>query len=292
MRFSQRIGKKSVRQSLQIESIDTPLENKLWNCFLNEFLEAIKIIELFRSSTSAKVYNVLWEDFFEQRTDEIPSYPRGDINISSMINYFKVSFFESEWNEKYDFIEFLSEFENSLKKSKSQYGNSYRDLSFTEKCNAILERENSGYRLVNNQIVQITSEHEIATIEEAIQNSSSLKPVETHLQTALEFLSNRENPDYRNSIKESISAVESFCKIITDDPKATLGTALSKIEKSHQLHGALKSSFLALYGYTSDSGGIRHALLQDDIPVSMEDAKFMLVSCSAFINYLKTKAIT
>lgn len=48
-------------------------------------------------------------------------------------------------------------------------------------------------------------------------------------------------------------------------------------------------AFAALYGYTSDSGGIRHSLLEDDISVSFEDAKFMLVSCSAFINYLKIK---
>ena len=70
---------------------------------------------------------------------------------------------------------------------------------------------------------------------------------------------------------------------------ATLGQALLKIEKKYKLHSALKNAFSALYGYTSDSGGIRHSLLEDDIDVSMEDAKFMLVSCAAFINYLKLK---
>lgn len=281
MRFSQRIGKKSVRQSLQIESIDTPLANKLWNCFLNDFRDDLYPRDL------EYVYKRIWLDFFEFCIDDIPQFRTQQIDEESILQIIKKHFFASQWFEKYDFIEFMSELENSLKTNFE-----YEDLYFSEECNDLLEREKSAYRLVENKIVQITSEQEIATIEEAIQNSSSLKPVETHLQTALEFLSNRENPDYRNSIKESISAVESFCKIITDDPKATLGTALSKIEKSFQLHGALKSSFLALYGYTSDSGGIRHALLQDNIPVSMEDAKFMLVSCSAFINYLKAKTIT
>jgi len=46
---------------------------------------------------------------------------------------------------------------------------------------------------------------------------------------------------------------------------------------------------MALYGYTSDSGGIRHALSDEDVTPTFEDAKFMLVSCSAFINYLKAK---
>lgn len=118
-----------------------------------------------------------------------------------------------------------------------------------------------------------------------------MKAVETHLRTALDYISNRENPEYRNSVKESISAVESFCSIMTGDGKATLGKALTQIEQSHKIHGALKEAFSSLYGYTSDSGGIRHSLLEDDVNVTLGDAKFMLVSCSAFINYLKTKSL-
>jgi len=109
------------------------------------------------------------------------------------------------------------------------------------------------------------------------------------LRTSIEYFSNRENPDYRNTIKEAISAVEALCVIITGDKKAKLGQALSNIEKKFKIHGALKNAFSSLYGYSSDSGGIRHSLLEDDISVSFEDAKFMLVSCSAFINYLKVK---
>jgi hypothetical protein len=45
----------------------------------------------------------------------------------------------------------------------------------------------------------------------------------------------------------------------------------------------------ALYGYTSDSSGIRHAL-QDEPNLDFVDAKFMLVACSAFVNYLTDKA--
>ena len=41
--------------------------------------------------------------------------------------------------------------------------------------------------------------------------------------------------------------------------------------------------------YTSDAAGIRHALLEDP-NLDAEDAKFMLVACSAFINYLWAKA--
>ncbi|MFH1639453.1 MAG: hypothetical protein ABIB93_03970 [Chloroflexota bacterium] len=104
-------------------------------------------------------------------------------------------------------------------------------------------------------------------------------------------LSDKTSPDYRNSIKESISAVEAICRAITGNDKATLGEALKIIQEQGKLnlHTALKQAFSNLYGYTSDAEGIRHALL-DEPNLNSEDALFMLVSCSAFINYLGSKA--
>ena len=105
----------------------------------------------------------------------------------------------------------------------------------------------------------------------------------------MDKLSDRKEPDYRNSIKESISAVESIAQLVSKSPGATLGDALKVIDKHVDIHPALKKGFLAIYGYTSDSDGIRHALL--DAPTcGFEDAKYMLVSCSAFVNYLIAKA--
>ena len=116
-------------------------------------------------------------------------------------------------------------------------------------------------------------------------STDSFHGVRTHIRTALKFLSDRKSPDYRNSIKESISAVESICQVLTGDDKATLGDALNKLENHFNLHGALKAGFKSLYGYTSDQDGIRHAILKEQ-DISFSDAKYMLVSCSAFANYL------
>jgi hypothetical protein len=158
-----------------------------------------------------------------------------------------------------------------------------------EFSNSVLEQELSAYRFVGGKITQITSEEEISEIEEALEVSEPLKAVNTHLRRALDLLADRKSPDYRNSVKESMSAVEAICNQITKKEKATLGQALKEIETKISLHPALKSAFGSLYGYTSDAEGIRHALL-DEPNLSFEDAKFMLVSCSAFINYLIIKA--
>jgi hypothetical protein len=44
-------------------------------------------------------------------------------------------------------------------------------LGFTEECNDALKREMAGYRILEECIVQITSEEEIIEIEEALTNS-------------------------------------------------------------------------------------------------------------------------
>jgi len=82
-----------------------------------------------------------------------------------------------------------------------------------------------------------------------------------------------------------------MCCIMTNDPKAKLGDALKNLEKlGAKLHPALQIAFDKLCGYTSNEGSIRHCLLEQST-IDFEDAKFMLVSCSAFVNLLKARSI-
>ena len=80
-----------------------------------------------------------------------------------------------------------------------------------------------------------------------------------------------------------------MCKIITGKDSATLGQALKVIEDHTTIQPKLKTAFEKFYEYTNNpQDGIRHASI--DIPTpNFDDAKFMLVTCSAFVNYLKTK---
>jgi hypothetical protein len=105
---------------------------------------------------------------------------------------------------------------------------------------------------------------------------------------SFEMYSSRENPDFRNSIKESISSVEAMARIVSDNPKATLGDALSVIAKRGLLHSALKGGFMKLYGYTSNEGGIRHAMLEEP-NITADDARYFLLSCTSFVTYLKAQ---
>ncbi len=122
----------------------------------------------------------------------------------------------------------------------------------------------------------------------ALGNTLAPAGARDHIANALAKLSDRRNPDYRNSIKESISAVEAVCRLLSHQEKDELGKTLRILEDKAGLHRALSKGFSAIYGYTSDAEGIRHAMM-DASTVQFEDAYFMLIVCSAFVNFLTQK---
>ena len=279
MKFSQRIGKTLSVKQLQIDYVDEDLKNGLWNALKIYVLDTLIKRSQNAGQTPFDIFCLaMWHNFYKLPVDTIPEY------YDRSQKFIRDSFFNGEWYDVYDHLEFIANIETEFLSIDSN--------KFKEFCNQIFEREFSGYRFIDNQISPITNENEIEAIENAIQQTghlTSLKGANIHLESALEKLSNKKSPDYRNSIKESISAVESIAKVISGNTKDSLGAALDKIKGKIKMHSALERGFKQLYGYTSDSDGIRHALMEDH-NCDFEDAKYMLVSSSAFINYLVIKA--
>ena len=299
MSFSQSLGI-TPKKAIQINTVDKSLRNCLWNILCEYFWYKMKMFTQQLGDSSSYIQRIffldiqeflrkLWLDHFGKLIDDMPS--SWGINFGT--DYYgeiKEHFFNCQWYEVYDFIEFLIE---EYPPSGSTYtGNLIED--FVEQCNKILEQEVSAYRLVGTKFVPTTSQTDVSAMEEALEAASGvgLQSVYIHLNDALRLYSDRKNPDYRNSMKESISAVEAICKLIAGDPKTTLGKALRTIGSKAMipLHSSLESAFSYLYSYTSDSGGIRHSLKDEPSPES-EDAKFMLIACSAFISYLIEKSL-
>lgn len=278
--FSQRVGIEPVRTNFQVDSMDDALRNNLWNCLKIYFWDKVRVNDVNRIVRGNDIHSLLrkiWMFFFKEPLDTLSGiWPKTH-------EILRDRFFSFDWNRVYDFIEFVA-----CACANKHYENSAEE--FTADCNIVLEMEMSAYRFVGTTITRITDEEEIEEINEALQ--SPMDSVKAQIKRSLELFSDRRSPNYRGSIKESISAVESICRLIANDGKATLGQALKIIENDGkiELHPALKSAFEKLYGYTSDEDGIRHALMNVNDDVNFEDAKFMLVSCSAFVNFLMVKA--
>ena len=269
MKFSERYGFTNIKSALQIDSIDDELWNSLRNCIHVCFFDVkgAEPMDSISSNTNFPILKEIWFEFLKKPIDELLSYT---FNLQ-VYTCLKSYFFDLEWYEVYDFVEFMGEFRPND--------------SFITLVNNVLEREKAGYRFVSEKITPITNEQEIEAIESAINRGSQYAGVSAHLQEALNKLSDRENPDYRNSIKESVSAIESLCAEISGEKNATLGKTLGILEKKRGLHKSLKTAFSSIYGYTSDADGIRHAMMEES-NVTFAKAKYMLVVCSAFVNYL------
>jgi hypothetical protein len=275
MSFSERQGLKPARKILQTDSIDDALRNRLWNVLsrlLPSFMEGVS----FRRQPKPYLHDfcgALWHSFFKIPIDSIPVMP--DDALAQIRSYY----FGCPWNEVYDFVEFFL----------PRVSVSYTLDSNTQAVNEVLASELSAYRLVAGRVVPISSEQEAQAVEKAIeQTRGPYSNSAGHLQQAVNLLARKPVPDFRNSIKESISAVEAISAVITGDKKAMLGDALKVISSRAPLHGALRSAFDKLYGYTSDADGIRHALMEES-NLEQEDAIFMLAACSAFVSYLIAK---
>ncbi|WP_394222304.1 AbiJ-NTD4 domain-containing protein [Alteromonas gracilis] len=271
MKFSQRIGISPIESGLQTESMSSDLRTTLWNILDLKVWSASDFKSSLRGKPTILFFGKsLWLGYFKWPIDDMP------INPVAIMKTIRQHFFEGQWYEVYEFIEFVL---NSPVSSDELVDN----------LNLVLERELSGFRIIDSMLVQVTDDAEIESLQEAL-SESPFKGAQSHMKSAVQHLSRRENPDYRNSIKEAISAVESVAKEITGDSKATLGKALTKLERNKKLHPALKDAFSAMYGYTNDEGGIRHAML-DEPELTASDAKFFTVSCASFINYLKSNAV-
>ena len=265
--FSEKYGYLKPREVIIREQITEPIQNSIYNWLVRLWNNNAYYHRFDRHEIEAYV----WEYFLNNR---VHSFNCRD----GIIRRYILS--ESPaWYKKLDLIEVVCQQTNQMFPAANLC------IDF---LNSEFERHYFAYRYIDGHIVEITSEEEIKAIEEAL--TTPTEGVKTHLHTALNHLSaSQGKSDYRNSIKESISAVECMCRAITGEN--TLGKALNQMEaKGVSINSTLKSAFEKLYGYTNNPDtGVRHALMDDANAPTSAEATYMLITCSAFINYVNTK---
>ena len=275
MKFSERYGYKVQAPMLEEHDLPSGLRNQIWNSIWMNHLNNGRIYNRssFYSPTFSKLSMHLRKSYFKATIDDRPTSPNGELK------FIRQHYFQLQFPEFYDFLEMMAG--DSVKSIYTQ-GYGIAD-QFVEQCNKVLEQEKACFRFVSNLVTPITSEEEMAEVEKAAATNESGH----HIQRAIELYRDRTSPDYRNSVKESISAVEATYRGLTGKKHSKIGTAVAEMEKEGMhLPTSLKNGFAAIYGWTSGKDGIRHALTKDARPVTEAEARLMLVMCSAYVNYL------
>lgn len=239
--FSEKYGYKP-EKVIQHENISDELRNRIWNLFYQNEIKAGGLSSK-RLSQAVAGAQTIEEKISDKLGFLIDSSSKSPSVMDRLKSYILSS---SSWFEVYDFVEIHLSF---LEKDDC--------TQRIQQYNEIFVEEKSGYRIVAGEIAPITNKSEIQSIEQA--TSTPYQSVNQHIQKALAFYANIKTPDYENSVKESISAVEAMCCIITGK-NATLNKAIEKLKNNGvHIHPALEKAFISLYAYTCDEKGIRHA---------------------------------
>lgn len=270
--FSQRYGYKDVRQVVQTDSFDKETVNKLWDVISETICKVARntVIDYYPMERYADDFlRKVWADILEKPIDETPPLFNGSILSERVYNHLKTLWFHQFiFSDKMDFIEILSRVSES-ELLREQFNNVFRRLIV-------------GYRIDNNgTILKIDSEEEFVAIKEATEKT-------LHIQKASNLLFDRKNPDYRQSIKESILAVEEVCVDMTGEKN--FDKTIEKMSEPFNLHSQFVQSLKNMYGFASDEKGIRHKGSHESI-IDFEEAKFILVLCSGIVNYLIEKKV-
>jgi hypothetical protein len=270
--FSYRKNIKKFKDIIHVDTIPDFARNHIWDILYKFIFKQIKdpgsnmynlgskhfLIENQKYST---LLEKIWTRIYNRSLDTIPNEYETYFNI--VRNYF----YGARWNDVYDFIEFVLYY--------------YNNKELIQELNEVFMEDNLGYRIIDKRVTDIINPPEIDSINESL--NSSYETVQLHFHSAIDLLYG-DKPDYRNSIKESISAVEAIANIKMN----VKNEALSKLLKKMPLHNALKDGLAKIYAYTSDGDGIRHALMSEET-LTHTDAKYLLVVCSGFVNYINEK---
>ena len=281
--FSERFGYTKPSDVIIREQITLEVQNAICSCFdrLPDLFYKHKDFHSEAEIEYANLEKYLWVYFLNEREARFSDGSRRHIVATNFIENKS-----KQWYEKLNLLEVTIEYLRNYDKKNYHYTVA---TDFINLLNSAFEHLHFAYRIVNDEIIEINTKEEIQTLEQALNETPS--NIKLHLNRALELYAQRPDGDYRNSIKESISAVEAFCRDKTGE--STLGKALNHLEANGiVIPTMLRQAFEKLYIYTNQPDtGIRHALMEDTeiYTPKTEEAMFMLVSCSSFINYLNRK---
>lgn len=227
-----------------------------------------------------KICAEVWTRFYNRRSNTYCYRTGDDDAIQSHLLQKTIP-----WYTKLSMLEFILEYMGTTFKDKERV---QIKEAFILDLNTEFERVHYGYRIINDTITDIISNEEKESLQEVLSNAE--ESVQSHMKQALALYAQKPETDYKNSIKESISAVEALFRIKTGEN--TFGPAYAKIKKSITIHPRIQEAIQKVYDYTNQPDtGICHSKVEGDetmVPDASE-CQFMIIICSAIINYIQEK---
>lgn len=235
-----------------------------------------------------------------QRISRLPPTSYGASSVSDLLNA-KTEVEEVlsslSWDKHYDFCERLysylsqdvlepvgfGEFKISIPKSEVQ-------VFISEELERLFLEENLAFEFSEGLVRRRGRRHteDKATRAQFVLGDNRLAGSRNHYTKALQFFRHPTKPDYENSVKEAVCAVEAAGKALFPSAKAaTLGdlTKWFSNTKDYDIPKALIKTIEGIYAYRSGGNGVGHGGAQGGA-ATVEVAEYVLGVCASQIIYL------
>ncbi|EKT4496917.1 AbiJ-NTD4 domain-containing protein [Pseudomonas sp. CJQ_7] len=193
-----------------------------------------------------------------------------------------------EWYQFYDCVEVVGV---ELKSYESYYlhepGSEFLKFTFNSyrsSVNELFAKHQVGWRLNSKSELESALPKQLADRLDGVESAiDQFDAAREHFRKAKRYVLGT-HKDYENSIKESVSALESVGKVLYDKT-ATLGDVLVRMKKDGSVPPMLVSVMEKYYAYANAEPGVRHGGVL--IPRSDEmDAELAMHLSAAFIRYV------
>lgn len=264
--FAEREGTKRLPTQLKTKELSDEVRALIWDIIYKSLKSNYQFS---RSRDDMVTYR--WEAILADYWVKIDHKFTDDfkLNFSNLVLYGK-SLLTKDYAIVLEFVEFICNHDLCPLEIEKNFNQAFQSSGFA-------------YRIHNKSIIPVSSEEMANAVVRSLDDLNNFSAATSHLRAAAHNLSTGR---FADSVRESIHAVESVARTIIPSAN-TLAPALNEYEKHFSLHPALKKGFASLYGYTSDSEGIRHALIEGpESKVTESEALYMLGSCASFASFL------
>lgn len=193
------------------------------------------------------------------------------------------------WYRFYDTVEAVAEkmidIDGEDNFSQSSKNESYSFSAYRQRVNELFSEYNVDWKMNESGQLELPLppflEEKVKSTEERL--ADQFAPARMHFGKARAFALGSHR-DAENSIKESISAIESICKTFYPDA-STLGDALKMMKKNGSVSRMLLDVIEKFYAYANAEPAVRHGSNKDSAVLEY-DAELALHFAAAFIRTL------
>jgi hypothetical protein len=203
---------------------------------------------------------------------------------------------ELSWDKAYDFCERLH---NHLARDVGHTWNDEFQLTkpkvevqafIAEEMQRLFEEEGLAFEFTDGLVRRRGRKHtvDVTTRAQVVLGDSRLAGARKHYDKALSFFRNPTKPDYENSVKEAVCAVEAAGKSLFPVANAaTLGDFAKWLASTKDIRvpKALIQTITGIYAYRSGGDGVGHGGSAGGAATA-EVAEYVLAVCASQIIYL------